>query len=169
MKPGLIVLVLTFLLVNAYAQDSINHTYKLIRSTDLILGINWQGNTRDNKTYRYYEIGIGKGQYAQGVDFGSGGAVYISEEMYFGPNTIFGTKLGAWFHWMLDMGAAMVYYTDFDRGNLKIRPELGVGFGRVRAVIGYNIPTFNNKAFKELQQNNMQVCIQVALAIKKRE
>src|SRR5215216_5159608 len=154
------------LLTRLHAQDEGVRLVRNIRSTDVLLGIHWQGDGResvkDEKTYRYFEIGIAKGKYTEGICSGAGGAVYISEEMYFGRDkNIFGTKLGAWMHYLLDAGLSLVYYTDFKRGNFKIRPELGVGLGRMRAVVGYNLATFNNKAFTELTNRNFQISIQV--------
>lgn len=80
-----------------------------------------------------------------------------------------GTKAGVWAHWLFDAGLAMVCYTDFNHYNVKMRPELGVGMSRFRLVFGYNVPTINNKAFKELQKNNVQVCMQVTIGVKKRK
>jgi hypothetical protein len=66
-------------------------------------------------------------------------------------------------------GLSMVYYTDFKKGNLKIRPELGFGMGRFALLIGYNIPTIENKSFDELRRQNMQVAIRAGLGIVKKK
>jgi hypothetical protein len=67
------------------------------------------------------------------------------------------------------MGLSVVYYTDFKRGNLKLRPELGFGVGRAGILVGYNIPTINNRAMPELQKQNAQVTFRVGFGVKKKE
>lgn len=164
---------LIFCMQTLFAQDSTSRrvpSWTTTRSTDLLLGVHWQANTKLNKTLRYYEIGIAKGKYVSWFEGYSGAAVYASEEMYFSRDkNIFGTKLGAWFHMLLDFGVSAVYYTDFQRGNFKLRPELGFGGGRLRFVGGYNIPTINNKAFEELRYNNWQGSIQLTVGMRKKK
>jgi hypothetical protein len=172
MKP--VVPVLLVLIYNtSFAQDTTYRRSPLfytMRSTDLLIGVHWQGNSRDDKTLRYYEIGLARGKYISTMESYFGMAVYASEEMYFGRDkNIYGTKIGAWAHWLFDVGASAVYYTDFKRGNFKIRPELGFGAGRLRIVGGYNIPTINNKAFDELRRNNWQASIQTTVGLRKKK
>src|SRR5215213_6830079 len=165
MKQSFIIFILLFQLNKLHAQDTSSargflHTW----STDLLVGLHWQGdgreNAKDEKLYRYIEIGLAKGNYTKGICSGGATAVYVSEEMYFGKDkNIFGTKVGAWTHYLIDIGLSLVYYTDFKRGNFKIRPEFGAGLGGIRAVVGYNIPTIDNNAFTELSHHNMQVSI----------
>jgi len=85
---------------------------------------------------------------------------YLSEEMSFGKKNIYGTKAGVFLHAFIDLGMSIVYYTDFKRGNFKLRPEMGIGILGVRIVAGFNVPTINNKAFPELRRKNAQVTIQ---------
>lgn len=171
MKPCLFSIFLFMLPDTFQAQDKdLTNLFRTYKSTDLLVGINWQGNTRENITSRYYEIGLAKARYIFHHHGITGSAVYVSEEMHFnGDQNIFGTKLGAWAHWLLDAGMAIVYYTDFSQGNLKIRPELGVGMGRLRMVMGYNIPTINNRKFAALRRNDLQISMQYAIGLKKRE
>ena len=168
MKP---VLLLTMVLLwnGVQARDTIPVFNKEIRSTDIVLGIHWQGNARENITYRYYEIGVGKGRYIHHRHGVTGGAIYMSEEIYLGRDrTIFGTKLGVFWHWLFDAGLSMVYYTDLERGNFKVRPELGVGMGRARAVLGFNIPTIANKRFEDLRRNIFQISLQATIGVFKK-
>lgn len=140
------------------------------KSIDAWVGYNLQGNWSDTagKTAKYLEVGIGKGRYFYHRHGIKGRAFYIAEEIYLGNNKrIYGTKIGFFAHWLFDAGFSVVYYTDFRKGNLKLRPELGIGMGRMRAIIGYNIPTINNKAMPELQKHNAQISIQAGLGIKK--
>ena len=118
---------------------------------------------------KYLEIGIGKGRYIYHMHGVTGSGIYLSEEILLNRKKgIYGTKLGYFVHWLLDAGFSVVYYTDFERGNLKLRPELGGGMGRVRAVVGYNIPTINNRAMPELRKQNAQVTIQVGFGVKRK-
>ena len=135
-----------------------------------MLGMNWQGNWRDDgKTFRYIEIGFAKSIHQESRHGPISTGVYLSEEIYFGNENIYGTKLGAYIHGMFcDMGLSMIYYTDFKKGNLKVRPEVGVGIGALRIVTGYNIPTINNKAFEQLRKNNAQITIQFMVPVKKK-
>lgn len=140
-----------------------------IKSTDILIGIHWQVNDIEKKSYRYYEVGFAKAIYISHHHGINGGAVYASEEVYFGKNkNIFGTKVGAWYHYLFDLGLSMIYYTDFNKGNFKIRPEFGAGMGKFRVVLGYNIPTIDNKAFKELQNNKLQISTQLTVGLNKK-
>ena len=174
MKSVLTFALLVFFASTLLAQDStvVRHLpfWKTVRSTDLLFGVHWQGNTKQNKTLRYYEIGIAKGKYVSWFEGFSGAAIYASEEMYLSKNkNIFGTKVGIWGHMILDVGVCAIYYTDFQKGNFKIRPEFGFGGGRLRFVGGYNIPTINNKAFEELRNNSWQASIQLTVGLHKKE
>ena len=69
---------------------------------------------------------------------------------------------------MLDLGMALVYYTDLRRGSFKIRPEPGAGMGRTRVVMGFNIPAPGNGKFTALKNNLLQLSIQTAIGIDKK-
>jgi hypothetical protein len=93
----------------------------------------------------------------------------LSEEIHLSNKDVYGTKVGAYFHYFLDVGMALVYYTDFTKGNFKIRPEFGWGMGSFRIAGGYNIPTINNKAFADLSNSKGQLVIQFGLPVRKRK
>ncbi|HEX8314544.1 MAG TPA: hypothetical protein VF609_06115 [Flavisolibacter sp.] len=153
---------------SVFAQDSLRkrHVYHTIKSTDILVGIHAQMDGEGTKNYTFYEIGVAKAIYRDGRHGASGSAVYLSEELHFGRDkNIYGTKFGIWHHWLLDVGLAVVYYTDLRAGNLKVRPEIGVGMARHRVVMGYNIPTIDNTAFKELQKNKLQFSAQITFGI----
>ena len=171
-KRKLFVWLLALITNKSGAQDSTKfpRLFKTVTSTDLLVGMNWQGSTKAEKTYRFYEIGLAKGRYLYHPHGVTGGAIYISEEVHLNDSgNIYGTKVGVWTHYLFDLGLAAVYYTNFKKGNLKIRPEFGCGMGRLRIVVGYNIPTINNKAFELLKRNDMQISIQFTVGLKKEE
>lgn len=156
-------------------QDSIPKRWRMERSvkTDLVLGYNWQANWRDDdnsNTMGYIEVGVGRSiHHTGGYHGGPIAGIYISEEIHFGSTNIYGTKVGAYTHfWLIDVGASMVYYTDFKKGNLKFRPELGFGGGPIRAVFGFNIPTIDNKAFEKLRRQGAQITVQVMVPVHKK-
>ena len=72
-------------------------------------------------------------------------------------------------HSPVGLGFSIVYYTDFKRGNLKLRPEVGLVMGRAGILVGFNIATVNNKAMPELQKENAQVTFRLALGVSKKE
>ncbi|HUC83206.1 MAG TPA: hypothetical protein VMR70_20010 [Flavisolibacter sp.] len=166
---------LLFLTITGLTQDSLARRKLLFReeeSTDLWLGFNVQGNWagKEKETLRYLEIGIGKGRYHYSRHAVSGVGVYLSEEILLNGNKrIFGTKLGCFVHALAAIGFSLVYYTDFEKGNLKLRPELGVGVGRFGIVGSYNIPAFRNSSLPELQGQNAQLTIRAGFGIKKKE
>lgn len=170
MKPGLLFFAALFGSFRLFSQDSVAYPrpgiYKRVQSTDLLFGFHWQGNESERKTIRYGEIGVAKTVYADHYHGRTVGSLYASEEVHLGGGkNIYGTKLAAFVHLLFDIGLAAVYYTDFERGNFKIRPEFGLGIGRFRAVMGYNIATINNRAFKDLQTNRMQFSLQYMIAL----
>lgn len=152
-------------------RADIPRRFKAYRKTELLTGFNFQ--TSDFKgskeTRKYGEIGIARSLHFNGPHGTSSLGVYLSEEIYLGDKNIYGTKLGMYTHYLFDIGIAAVYYTDFEKGNLKLRPELGVGMGAVRIVGGFNIPTFGNKAFAELSRSMGQLTIQVMWPVARKE
>ena len=142
---------------------------KRYEKSELLLGISWQGNLNDEiKSLRYIEMGYAKSVHQSGRHGPVSAGIFAAEEIYFGDKNIYGTKIGAYTHYLFDLGLSMIYYTDFKKGNFKLRPEFGFGIGALRLVFGYNIPTINNKAFAELRKNNAQATIQFLLPVKKK-
>ena len=56
------------------------------------------------------------------------------------------------------MGLNVIYYTDFYQSSLRIRPEIGMGFGRWKVVYGYNIP-LTNKRFEGVNKSNIGIVL----------
>ncbi len=111
---------------------------------------------------RYIELGVYKASIFFGGHHGSvvlthGPSVEIAAE----ANPIWGLKYGAWISggFPAALSLNVVYYTDFEYGNFKIRPEFGFGVGFLKAVVGYNIPTFWNKDFKRLRRADLQLSL----------
>lgn len=161
-----------YLTVYAQQGDSIIHEgyaapiFHRHVKTEIVTGLNFQSG-KGNETRRYFELGIARSIHNYGMHGPASAGIYLSEEISFDEKNIYGTKLGAYTHYLFDIGLAIVYYTNFEKGNLKLRPELGLGIGPVRITGGYNIPTFANKAFGELRKNNGQLTIQCLIPVKK--
>lgn len=62
-----------------------------------------------------------------------------------GKRTIVAPKIGLW-GWAMThvaFGLNLAYYTDFEKGSLMFRPELGVGNEFGKLMYGYNAPVVN--------------------------
>ena len=137
----------------------------------LLVGGNLQQAYRvDGKEYnrKYFEIGLHKTLTAFDPHHPPGAFTHgISLEVAPEANPIYGFKYSAWAEvWCLVLGLGGVYYTDFDHGNFKIRPEFGIGMHPFKLSAGLNIPTIRNKDFKEIQRANGQVTLNILLKLK---
>ena len=137
----------------------------------LLVGGNFQQAYRtDGKEYnrKYLEIGIHKtitafGGHHPASSFTHGFSLEIAPE----ANPIYGFKYSAWAQvWCFVLSLGGVYYTDFDKGNFKIRPEIGIGMYPFKLSAGFNVPTIRNKDFKELQRAQGQVTLNILLKLK---
>lgn len=146
---------------------------KIYRETalKLLIGGNLQQAYRiDGKDYnrKYIEIGLHKTLTT--FDWHHPSSVFthgISLEIAPESNPIYGFKYSAWVEvWCIVLGLGSVYYTDFEQGNFKIRPEVGIGLYPFKLSAGFNIPTIRNKDFKELQRANGQVTLNILLKLK---
>lgn len=137
----------------------------------LLIGGNLQQVYRmDGKEFNRKHIEIGLHKTLTSFDWHHPSSVIthgISLEVAPGSNTIYGFKYSAWAEvWFFVFGLAGVYYTDFDKGNFKIRPEIGVGMYRFKLSAGFNIPTIRNKDFEALQRSYGQVTLNILLKLK---
>lgn len=146
-------------------------SYSRKSNLKLLVGGNLQqANQIDGKEYsrKYFEIGLHKtfttsyGQHPSSI-FTHGPSIEISPE----ANPIYGFKYSAWVEvWLMVLGLSGVYYSDFNHGNFKIRPEFGIGTAPFKLTVGFNIPTIGNKNFKELQRADIQVTLNILLNLK---
>lgn len=83
-----------------------------------------------------------------GVEFNQAGATgvhsfstsySISSEVKIGSGkTIIGPKIGVWIAGGPAIGLNAIYYTDFEKSSVVIRPEIGFGVTKFKLVYGYN-------------------------------
>lgn len=109
----------------------------------------------------FAELGLAVNQYGR-VGYHPGAwAYFISSEIKFDNKLLIGPKIGTWIGGGaggMAMGLNLIYYTDFDQSSLRIRPEIGLGFGRFKVVYGYNIPLYN-KAFEGINKSNLGIAL----------
>ena len=75
-----------------------------------------------------------------------------------------GTKAGFWAAEQAGgLGLSAIYYTDFESGAWRLRPEAGIGLSRFKITYGYNIP-LTNKSFEKVNRNN--ICLNILIGIK---
>ncbi len=138
------------------------------RHTGIVTGFHIQHSMHnDVNTLRYLELGLARTIHEYGRHGPVSMGIYFGEEIYPGSQPVFGTKAGIFTHYLIDLGFAAVFYTDFKYGNFKLRPEMGIGMGDFRAVVGINIPTLRNRDFHRLQKNYGQISFQYSWPVKK--
>ena len=111
--------------------------------------------------HHFAELGLAVNQYGRVGHHPSAWAYFISSELKFDQKLLIGPKIGTWIGGGVGgmaMGLNLIYYTDFDQSSLRIRPEIGMGFGRFKVVYGYNIPLYN-KAFEGINKNNLGIAL----------
>lgn len=91
--------------------------WKRFRKTEVVTGLNFQ--TSDYKgskeTRRYFELGVARSVHNNSMHGPASFVAYMSEEVYLGRNgqqNIYGAKLGAYAHYLFDIGMSVIYYTD---------------------------------------------------------
>lgn len=112
--------------------DSTLFTYGFSKKKDFSLLIAYnQGH------YGFADIGLAINQYGTNrhpfsLDY------FISNEIKTSGNTVVGPKVGAWVAGGFAMGLSLIYYTDFNRASVVLRPEMGLGIEKAKLVYGYN-------------------------------
>lgn len=56
---------------------------------------------------------------------------------------VIGPKIGAHIMYGMAMGASIIYYTDFNKGSLVFRPDVGVGLFSFKISYGCNFKIIN--------------------------
>jgi hypothetical protein len=69
-----------------------------------------------------------------------------------------GLKTSLWIGNGYNFGLNIINYTDFRENTLKFRPEVGLGFGNIRMIYGYNF-TILNKEFTGINTHNFTLNI----------
>lgn len=70
----------------------------------------------------------------------------VSSEFGFVDQFVVGPKVGLWLGGGMCMGLNLIYYSNFNHGTLRFRPEVGFGINSLRVVYGYNFLVVNRRA-----------------------
>jgi hypothetical protein len=160
-KKGIQILVINISFAYAsFAQltnDSTGNRQRyLIEQTSylsLLVGFNfWKEN--------YGELGIAYNKYGTLGHHPMATAVFFSNEFKIdATKTVIGPKIGVWAaggSGIIAMGLNLIYYTDFDEGTLRFRPEIGMGVNGFKVVYGYNIAV-NSKSSILINDHNIGI------------
>jgi hypothetical protein len=175
-KSLLPILLFSFLSFNIFSQkDStrgwLRHLFYYDVSTKLLVGVNNLGNGGSDTTAIYpkgwlAEIGIHKTTSSAGMHGPTTLTYGASVLMNLGKDKLYGLRLGVCMSYLLEVGISATYYTDFNKGNLKITPEIGVGISGVKFAVGYNIPTISNKDFDIMKCADAVITINALIKLK---
>jgi hypothetical protein len=106
----------------------------------------------------YGELGLAINQHGRNGSHPTAWAYFISNEIKIDDNIIIGPKIGAWVGGSLGVGINVIYYTDFNKSALRVRPEFGWAFGRWKVVYGYNLPLINT-SFRGVNKHNLGIAL----------
>lgn len=127
----------------------------------LLFGFAAYGQPLDDKTSKAFGnnkkieasvlTGFNQGKYSfvdVGMEFNQAGATgvhsfsfsySVSSEIKLGQGkTLIGPKIGVWVAGGPAFGVNVIYYTDFERSSMALRPEIGFGVTKFKLVYGYN-------------------------------
>jgi hypothetical protein len=181
-RPSYFSPVLFFLLLPVFslAQEpaatadslKINRELYRVKSHDLIIGnhlVAGEESEFEGPSFYFLELGYARTISARGGHHGPGTAVMsVSQSFAINREFVTATRVGMSFRgWLASMGLYLSYYTDFEYGNLKIAPEFGMGLPNFKAVMGFNIPTINNRDFAAIQHGLYQFTLNFNLPLSK--
>ncbi len=109
----------------------------------------------------YGELGLAVNQYGRIGYHPAAWAYFVSNEIKIDNKILIGPKIGVWAGGGVGgmaMGLNLIYYTDLTQSSLRIRPEIGMGFGRWKIVYGYNIP-LSNRNFEGVNKSNIAIAL----------
>ena len=139
-------------LVQAQVSDTSANPIIVKRSLRLLTGLSFGKHS-------FADIGISKNSVSRVGYHPFSSAYFASTELKLGGKFILGSKIGAWMAGGVGgmaMGANLIYYTDFNKGNLVFRPEIGFGFEAFKLVYGYNA-IIGKRTLEEINWNQGSV------------
>lgn len=134
-----------------------------VRSIAILTGYNgWRNH--------YAELGVALHRQSMTGPALFSSACFVSAEIRPGRSTIVGTKIGAWASGgcsAMCIGLSSIWYTDGTEHSVRLRPEIGFGFGPVKVTYGYNIP-FSNRDFEGVNTHTVSAAFLIdAIRLKK--
>ncbi|MBX3256155.1 MAG: hypothetical protein KF862_18605 [Chitinophagaceae bacterium] len=86
---------------------------------------------------------------------------FVSNEIKLNKDLIIGPKIGVWIAGGIAMGLNLIYYTDFDKSSLVLRPEIGIGILKTKLVYGYNWRWTNSLTNINQHQVDLTYCFRL--------
>lgn len=141
--------------------------YLVLSSTiDMYFGLSSQLNTSQKIFYFLPEIVISRDFILKINDFQFGAYLLFGTEFLLDPEIIYGFKISASVYaFQYSLALCLVYYTNFEKGNFKLRPEFGWNYGDFKLLIGFNISTYENYVLKTMKDSDIQLSIYYFLSI----
>jgi hypothetical protein len=149
MKKLILFVLISFLSHALYSQANYSIQKSLFeKNLCLLTGVNYNKHT-------FVDIGISVNTSGVAGHHPIATAYFFAGEFHFVKKPIAGFKAGAWAAGgvaPLAIGLNIIYYSDFDQGSLMFRPEIGLGFDRVKITYGYNA-RLTNSSFDRISKN----------------
>lgn len=146
-----ILLILLIFTGRAQQTDSLSPRYRLQPDRYLALMTGLSAGSYVNG-----EIGLGEIIDSRTGIHPASLAWFASDEIRLTNKLLMGPKIGVWVAGGSALGLNMIYYTDFGKGTLVFRPEIGGGLFNVKLVYGYNAK-LTNTDFKGINRNLVQL------------
>ena len=153
-------LALFFLIIPCHAQDELPIGFKLQKESSLSLGYTLNFEDADSKKFHLMEVRFQKQKYggrhpvfttlSSGLDIGLN-----TSDLLVGPRVGGIAGFGGFF-----LGTDLAYYTDLDKGTLRLIPAFGIGFYQIRLSINPHI-RLTNRDFEPI--NRFQANLTVRL------
>jgi hypothetical protein len=153
MRNFLIIIFLCFLTNILYSQtyESIP-TIHFEKDFCLLTGINYSSNF-------FIDLGVSVVKSGTAGHHPFASVAFIASEFRFVNKPIVGPKIGVWAAGgfaPLVLGLNIIYYSDFTRNSLVLRPEAGLGLNKLKLVYGYNF-RLTNTSFDRISRNNFGI------------
>lgn len=146
---------LSLFFVSGFTQDGYEH--HRVESWDAQVGwfaTGMQPRRLYPRAFHFYEIGISRSHIRYGGHHGPVSLIHHFAVGYHGrEENLWSVSAGSSVQlWMVHLGANGVLYTDGHSANFKLRPQFGLGGGRVRAYFAFQIPTIYNRRLDPLRR-----------------
>jgi len=105
--------------------------------------------------HAFIDLGVSSNRFGTIGHHPFASAFFASSELHFGSKIVIGPKVGAWASGGVGgiaMGVNMIYYSDFEKGSLVFKPEIGFGQSKFKLTYGYNA-RLTNTSFDRIPKN----------------
>jgi hypothetical protein len=160
-KHSFLILLLVFICLTGHSQTKDSGEYRkgyMEKELGLLIGAN-VGHSG------LLEIGLSKVAYGSDGHHPLGYGYFISNEVKLSGKFIMGPKIGVYFAGgssAMGFGCDLIYYTDFDKGSLTLRPDIGFSVSKFRIAYGYNFK-MTNKDFAGINRGVLHISYSIRL------